>query len=274
MKKDKLSKVTIYLALIVFAVLMLFPFYWMFVSSFKTGAEIAKRPPSLIPAEFTYENYIQVIKTVPIVRYFFNSLFVAFMSVVTVLYTTITGAFALSKLKLPFKNLILGAFLALMMVPYEVLTITNYRTIVNMKLNDNILALFLPFMSSIFYMLLLKNHFDTISDSLYYSVLVDGGSDLRYLWKVLIPSSKPVLVSISLFTFVSSWNSFMWPLMVVKSQDNRTITFGIYAFISEGGEHFELMMALSVIVILPMIIVFLTMRKYLVKGVMLGGSKG
>lgn len=274
MKRGKMYRVLQYLILSIMAIFMLFPFYWMFVSSFKSGLEIVMRPPTIFPKDFTFENFVTVFKEVPVWKYAMNSLFVACLCVVSVLFTTITGAFALSKLQVPGKNIIIGILVSLMMVPFELLSVTNYTTIVKLDLYDNILALFIPFMSSVFYTLLLKNHFDVLPNNLYYSVQIDGGSDLSYLLKVLIPSSKSVLVSISLFTLVSSWNSFMWPLLVIKSSSNRTITFGVYAFISEGGEHFELMMALSAIVVLPMLLVFLIMRKYIVRGVSFGGSKG
>lgn len=274
MSKKIIVNIITYLILILFAIFMLFPFYWMIVSSLKTSQEIVSRPPTWFPEDLTLDNYREVFLSVPIGRYIMNSMIVAVLSVVTTLYTTITGAFVLSKSSLPGKHIILGMLIGLMMVPYELLIVTNYKTIVNLNINNNLVALFLPFMSSIFYTLLLKNHFDRLPQSLYHSVLVDGGSDWKYLWKILVPTSKPVIISIVLFNFIASWNSFTWPLLIVKSQDNRTITFGIYAFISEGGEHFELMMALSVIVILPMILVFLIMRKYLIKGISFDGSKG
>lgn len=274
MKKSNVYSFLKYLVLILMAMFMLFPFYWMFISSFKSGSEIVMRPPTIFPENFTLKNYKIVFSEVPIWKYAINSLLVVCICVVSVLFTTITGAFALSKLQLPGKNIIIGMLVSLMMVPFELLSVTNYTTIVKLDLYDNILALFVPFMSSIFYTLLLKNHFDMLPNNLYYSVQVDGGTDLSYLLKVLIPSSKSVLVSISLFTLISSWNSFMWPLLVIKSKANRTITFGVYAFVSDGGEHFELIMALSVIVVLPMILVFLIMRKYIVNGVSFGGTKG
>lgn len=268
------EKVIVYSVLIVFAVLMLFPFYWMVVSSLKTGVEISQKPPTLFPHDITISNYKEVFKVVDLKRYFLNSITVAALCVALTMYTTVTGAYFLSKSKLPGKHIILGILICLMMVPYELLIVTNYSTIVDMKLNDTLIALVLPFISSIFYTVLLKNYFDSISPSLHHAVMIDGGGEWRYLWRVLVPASKPMLISIALFTLISSWNSFMWPLLIIKSEANRTVTFGLYAFISEGGERFELMMTLSVISILPMCIVFLLMRKYLVKGFKFGGVKG
>lgn len=275
MKKHvRFDKIIIYIILILFSFIMLFPFYWMVVSSLKSSVEIVQRPPTLIPLHPTLENYAQVFEHVPIGRYFFNSIIVALSCLVASMYTTITGAFALSKLQLPYKKIILGILVGLMMVPYESLVIMNYKTIIRMGLNDSIAALFLPFMSDLFYVFLAKNSFDAVPNSIYYSVIIDGGSNWRYLWKILIPSMKPVLISIALFNLISSWNSFMWPLLIIKSQDNRTVTFGIYAFISEGGEHFEMMMALSVIMVLPMIVVYFVMRRYLLNGISMTGGKG
>lgn len=270
----KLGKISIYLVLIVFSILMLFPFYWMIISSLKSNLEISQKPPTFFPNDITFDNYAKVLEVVNWERYFLNSIIVAGLCVLVTLYTTITGAYFLSKSQLPGKHFILGILIGLMMVPYELLIVTNYTTIVKMNLNDSLLALVLPFMSSIFYTLLLKNYFDSISPSLYNAVMVDGGGEWRYLWRILVPASKPMLISISLFTLISSWNSFMWPLLIIKSEANRTVTFGVYAFISEGGEHFELMMALSVLSILPMVLVFAFMRKYLIRGVKFSGTKG
>lgn len=273
-RRMRYEKFVVYGVLILFAFVMLFPFYWMVVSSLKSGYEIVQRPPTIIPTQPTLDNYVEVLRHVPVGRYLLNSVIMAVCCLLASMYTTIAGAFALSKLPFRFKNLLLGVLLGLMMVPYESLVVTNYTTIVRIGLNDSIVALFLPFMSSIFYVLLLKGCFDNVPDSLYHSVIIDGGSDWRYLWRILVPSMKPILISIALFNLISSWNSFMWPLLIIKSRENRTITFGIYAFINEGGEHFEIMMAFSVIVIFPMVVVFFTMRRYLLHGVSMVGGKG
>ena len=162
----------------------------------------------------------------------------------------------------------------MMMVPFEMLIITNYRTVVQWKIHDTLWALIIPFMSSIFYTYILKNFFDTVPDSLYQAARVDGCSDWKYLWRVMVPIAKPSLVTIILLNAIASWNSFLWPMLATSSATVRTLPFGLYNFVTEGGARNEVMMAAATIVVLPMLILFLFARKYIVNGVARGGLKG
>ena len=275
MKSKRLANsIMVYAFLVLFALFMFFPFYWMIISSLKSASEIAQKPPTIVPVNPSLENYLIAVKKVPLGRYMLNSLIVAAVSSVIILVTSSFAAYALSKLRLPGKRIILSILISLMMVPFELLVVTNYTTIVRIHLNNTLLALFLPFISSIFYTILLKNFFDRIPISWYYAATVDGGSEWMFFWRILIPNSRPMLFTISLFSLISSWNSFMWPLLVIKSKQLRTVSFGVYSFISEGGERVELMMALSVMTILPMIIVFLLFKRHLIAGISFQGSKG
>ena len=277
MKKFKMpsfSRILIYTFLTLGAIIMVFPFYWMISGAFKTGAEINTFPPVWIPSSFSFVNFIEAAQRAPFVTYFINSVIALVGSVGICFFTTIVGAFAFSKLDFPFKNVILGLLLGLMMVPFEMIVITNFRTIIDLKLFDHILALIVPFTSSIFYMYILKGFFDSIPNSLYQAARVDGCSNWKYLWKVMVPIAKPSLVTITLLNAIASWNSFLWPTLAVLSKENKTLPFGLYAFMNEGGSRTELMMAASTIVVLPMIIIFLFARKQIVNGVARGGLKG
>ena len=161
-----------------------------------------------------------------------------------------------------------------MMIPFEMLIITNYSTIVSLGLWDTIPALILPFTSSIFYMYILKNFFATVPDSLYYSARIDGSSNWRFLWRILVPMARPSLVTIILLNALASWNSFMWPMYVISSTNNRTLPWGLQVFTTEAGSSPELLMAASTVVVLPMILLFLFARKSIVRGVARGGLKG
>jgi multiple sugar transport system permease protein len=161
-----------------------------------------------------------------------------------------------------------------MMVPYEMIIITNYRTIVGWKLHDTIWALILPFMSSIFYTYILKGFFDSVPESLYQAAKVDGCSDWKYLWRVMVPMAKSSLATIILLNSIATWNSFLWPMIATNSKEVRTLPFGLYAFMTEGGQRNERMMAASTIVVIPMIIIFLFARKYIISGMSRGGIKG
>lgn len=274
LKHITLGKVLIYFFLIAGAVVMVFPFYWMITGAFKTAQEITAFPPLWIPNSFSLDNFIEAFNRAPFVSYFLNSLIAMVGSVSICFFTTIVGAFAFSKLNFPGKHILLGLMLGLMMVPFEMIVITNFRTIIDLGLYDNILALIIPFTSSIFYMIILKGFFDSIPDSLYQAARVDGCSNWKYLWRIMVPMAKPSLVTITLLNAIASWNSFLWPTLAILSKENKTLPFGLYAFMNEGGARTELMMAASTIVVLPMIILFLFARKQIVNGVARGGLKG
>ena len=276
MKKTKfsLSKFFLYLFLILGAVIMAFPFYWMITGAFKTSIEIQMIPPVWLPTHFNLDNFKEALRMAPFARYFLNSLIAMGSCVTLCTFTTILGAFAFSKLNFPGRHIIFGLLLGLMMVPFEMIVITNYRTIIDLEIYNTILALIVPFTSSIFYMYILKGFFDSVPDSLYQAARVDGCSNWKYLWRVLVPIAKPSLVTIILLNAIASWNSFLWPMLAVSDRELRTLPFGLYAFVSEGGARTELMMAASTMIVIPMIILFLFARKQIVNGVSRGGLKG
>jgi multiple sugar transport system permease protein len=266
----------VFYLLIVFGMLiMMFPFYWMISSSFKAAGEMNLFPPTFAPRNWlNFNNYRLAFQTAPFARYFLNSVMVTTGSVVITATTTILAAFAFSRLKFPGRNLIFSLLLSMMMVPFEMLVITNYQTIVKVGLNDTLFALVIPFISSIFYTYILRNFFQTIPEGLYWSARVDGCTNWKYLWKIMVPIARPSLVTIILLNGLASWNSFMWPLLVIKRDANRTLPFGLYTYTTEVGANNELLMAASSVVILPMIILFLFARKQIVRGVARGGIKG
>ena len=256
------------------AVIMLFPFFWMFSSAFKTTQESNKFPPQWLPGHLSLDNFRRAFAMAPFAKYFFNSVFVMVCSVGLTTFTTILAAFAFSRLRFPGRKLIFSLLLSLMMIPFEMLIITNYSTIVDLGLWDTLIALILPFTSSIFYTYILKGFFDSVSDSLYWSARIDGSSNWRYLWKVMVPMARPSLTTIILLNALASWNSCMWPMYVISSDTNRTLPWGLQVFTTEAGSYPELLMAASTVVVLPVIILFLFARKYIVRGVARGGLKG
>ena len=272
--REILRKIFCYTLLTVGALCMVFPFIWMLLSSFKTHGEIIQFPPKLFSSHFGFENYKQAFSMAPFGKYFLNSVVVMVLSVICTTTTSILGAFAFSKMKFPGKEIIFAILLSLMMIPFEMLIITNYTTIVKLKLYNTIPALVLPFVASIFYTYILRNFFDTISDSLYYSARIDGASNWMYLWRIMVPIAKPSLFTIILLNALSSWNSFMWPLYVTSDAASRTLPYGLQVFTTEAGSLQELLMAASTLVVLPMIILFIIARKYIVNGVSRGGLKG
>lgn len=272
--RELISKIFSYIFLTVGGLIMIFPFIWMILCSFKTPAEVIMFPPKFLPSHLSFENYTKAFSMAPFGKYFFNSIVVMILSVSTTTITSILGAFAFSRLNLPFKEIIFSALLALMMIPFEMLIITNYSTIVKIGLYNTLPALVLPFISSIFYVYVLKNFFDTVSDSLYYSARIDGASNWKYLWRIMVPIAKPSVFTVILMNALSSWNSFMWPLYITSDSRSRTLPYGLQAFTTEAGSFPELLMAASTVIVLPMIILFLFTRKYILSGVSTGGLKG
>lgn len=256
------------------AIIMIFPFFWMVISSLKTAAEVNTSPPTFWPTKLVFENYAYAFSKTPFPIYFRNSVIVTVITVALTLTTTILAAFAFSRLKYPGRDVLFASLLALMMIPFEMLIITNYQTMVRWKLIDNLWALIIPFTSSIFYTYVLRNFFLSIPDSLYYSARVDGASNWQYLWRIMVPIAKPALATIALLNAIICWNSFLWTMMITNVPETRTLPFGLYAFMTSAGIRYERLMAAATIVIIPMIILFIFFRKNIVTGVSRGGLKG
>ena len=274
-RKELIKNILTYTVLTLGALLMFFPFYWMFSSAVKNPGEYASYPPKLWPSNwFNFENFITAFTTVDFASYFKNSFIVVIISVSVNSLTTILAAFAFSRLRFKGRNVAFTVLLSFMMVPFEMLVITNYQTIVKMKLVNTIPALIVPFTSSIFYTYILKNFFDTMPDSLYYSAKIDGCSNWQYLWKVMVPVAKPSLVTIILLNTIASFNSFLWTQLTIYTDKFRTVPLGISKFVTDSGSNPQLQLAAASLCVLPMIILFLFTRKYIVGGVARGGMKG
>ena len=272
-----LLKKTKYLLLTLGALIMVFPFYWMIASSFKTMPEMNRFPPTMAPASWSsFENYVTAWTSTSLGRSFVNSLIVCVSSVALVTFTTILAAFAFSRLKFPGRDLIFTLLLSMMMVPFELLIITNRQTIISFGLSDTLAGLVVPFTSSIFYTYILRNFFQSVPDSLYQSSQVDGSSNWQYLWKVMVPIARPSLVTIILLNAMASWNSFMWPQVVINNtiQTNSTLPLALSRIGGEVERMDNVIMAGATITVLPMLLLFLFARKQIVRGVARGGIKG
>lgn len=274
-KKETVKNVLTYLFLGIGAVIMLFPFYWMISASFKTIFEYYAFPPKLMPSNwFNFDSYRQLFGQMNVVRYFRNSFVVLIMEVGLNTITSILGAYAYSRLRFRFRKLGFTVLLAFMMVPSEVLMITNYQLIVKMKLVNTLTALWLPWITSVFYTTILKNFFDTVPDSLYYSAKVDGCSNWKYLWRVMVPIAKPSLFTVILLNSITTFNSYVWPLFVIYTDEYRTIPMGIMMVSSEFNANPTLQMAVSTLMVIPTAVIFIICRKYIIGGVARGGLKG
>ena len=194
------------------ALMVLFPFYWMLLTSVKSySAYNSEYYPKFYTLSPTFQNYIDAFTTAPLGDYFINTIIFTVITTAIMLAVTILAAFAFARLEFKGKNLVFTFFLALMMIPSELVVITNYVTITNWDMRNTFMGLILPSVTSVFYIYLLKENFAQIPDELYRAAKVDGTSDFKYLWKVMIPISKPTIITITILKVIECWNSYVWP---------------------------------------------------------------
>ena len=269
-------QVLLYAFLITMAIIVIFPFYWMIISSLKSTMEYRLPVPTLFPKEIMWGNYVEAFSAANLGRLFLNTVFVGIVSTILSLVITVLSAFAFARLEFKGKNAIFGALLATMMIPGELFTITNYVTVTKFGWIDSFTVLIVPFLVSVFYIYLLRQNFMQIPNELYLAAKVDGTGDFKYLCKVMIPLSLPTLISITILKMMGAWNSYVWPRLVTTSEDMRLITNGLRnAFTDSTGDvNIPVQMAAVAIVSLPLFLVFVFLRKYIMKGVSRSGIKG
>jgi len=275
--RRKILKAVTYFLLTLWAIAVLFPFYWMILTSVKSyGAYNSEWVPQLYTLAPTLENYTEAFTAVPLGGYFVNTIIFTLGTTAAMLAVTVLAAFAFSRLDFRGKDLVFTGFLALMMIPTELVVITNFVTITNWDMRNTFLGLILPSVTSVFYIYLLKENFAQIPDELYYAAKVDGTSDFKYLWKVMIPICRPTIVTITILKVIECWNSYVWPRLITDDKAYFLVSNGIQE-IRENGfgrDNIPAMMAAVVVISLPLIILFLIFRKKIMAGVAQGGTKG
>lgn len=276
MRRSVIRAIT-YVFLTIWALVVLFPFYWMLLSSVKSyGAYNSEYIPQFFTLSPTLENYAQAFTAVPLARYFINTVIFTVATTALMLVVTVLAAFAFARLNFRGKDLAFTLFLALMMIPNELVIITNFVTVTNLDLRNTFLGLILPSVTSVFYIYLLKENFSQIPDELYYAAKVDGTSDLKYLFKVMVPICKPTLITITILKVIECWNSYVWPRLITDKESYYLVSNGIQS-IRENGfgrENIPAMMAAVVVISLPLILLFLIFRRKIMEGVSRGGIKG
>ena len=271
-----LVQIFTYLFLGVMALIVLFPFYWMIISSLKSLEEYRFNVPTLWPQKFIFYNYVRAFDTADLGTLFLNTAYVGIVSTALSLVITVLSAFAFARLEFKGKDAMFGALLATMMIPGELFTITNYATINEFGWMKTFTVLIVPFLVSVFYIYLLRQNFMQIPNELYLAAKVDGCGDLKYLWKVMIPLALPTLISITILKMMGAWNSYVWPRLVANDEAHRLITNGLRnAFTATTGDvNYPVQMAAVAIVSAPLFLVFIFLRKYIMKGVSRSGIKG
>ncbi len=276
-RNEKIRRVLIYIGLVIWALVVLFPFYWMVLTSVKSySAYNSEYIPKFFTLSPTLQNFIDAFTQVSLGRYFVNTLIFASITTALMVIVIVLSAFAFARLEFKGRNLLFSFFLSLMMIPNELVIITNFVTITNLGLRNTFTGLILPSVTSVFYIYLLKENFEQIPDELYKAAKIDGTSDLKYLLKVMIPISQPTIVTIIILKVIECWNSYVWPRLITDKEAYFLVSNGIQA-IRESGfgrENIPAMMAAVVVISVPLIILFLIFHKKIMAGVSRGGTKG
>ena len=276
-ERRRVLSVVTYTLLTLWALIVLFPFYWMLLTSVKSySAYNGEYIPQLYTLSPTFENYAEAFTAVPLARYFLNTLIFTLATTAAMLVVTVLAAFAFSRLAFRGRNVLFAAFLSLMMIPNELVIITNFVTITEWHMRNTFQGLILPSVTSIFYIYLLKENFEQIPDELYKAAKLDGTSDLKYLLRVMIPICRPTIITITILKVIECWNSYVWPRLITDDSDYFLVSNGIQT-IRESGfgrENIPAMMAAVVAVSLPLIVLFLIFRRKIMDGVSRGGTKG
>ena len=265
-----------YAFLLLMALIVLFPFYWMIISSLKSLEEYRLAVPTFWPKRMILANYADAFTTANLGRLFVNTMIVGVVSTLLSLVITVLSAFAFARLEFKGRDAMFAALLATMMIPGELFTITNYSTVTSFGWMNTYTVLIVPFLVSVFYIFLLRQNFLQIPNELYLAAKVDGTSDLKYLWKVMVPLSLPTLISITILKMMGAWNSYVWPRLVANDEAHRLITNGLRnAFTDTTGDvNYPVQMAAVAIVSAPLFLVFIFLRKYIMAGVSRSGIKG
>ena len=273
----KIASGVLYALLALWAFVVLFPFYYMLLTAFKTNSEFAGEiVPKLYVIHPTVLNFVDAFTKVPLLQYLFNTLIFTVLTTALMLVIIIPASYAFSRLEFKGKTLLFTFILALMMIPGELVVITNYVTITEMGLKNTFTGLILPSVTSIFYIYLLKENFEQIPDQLYQAAKVDGTSDFKYMMKVMLPISKPTVITITILKVIECWNSYIWPRAITDKESYYLVSNGIQTLRESGfgRENIPAMMAAVVAVSLPLIILFLVFRDKIMEGVARGGTKG
>ena len=255
------------------ALTMLFPFVWMTLSAFKTKADVYSFPPSWIPSSWTPQNFTDVFKMIPFLRYYANSILTSVLQTVLIIVISILAAYALTKMRFPGQRVFTMFLLSSMFVPVVVTMIPLYLVVSSMGLNDTYAGIVLPQIETAFTTMLLCSFFAAIPKDLIDAARLDGCGHLRILNKIVIPNSKGAISTATLFTFLVAWKSYTWPLIITTKTEFRTLPIGLKYLVTESSSEYQMMMAASLMAILPVLIVFIFAEKQLVRSITLTGMK-
>ena len=274
-KKAIAGKVIVYAILILIAVLMIIPFIWMLSASIKSDREVFQMNPFvLIPEHPKFSNYHDIWTKIPMLKFAENTIFLTIVVTFLQLLTSSFAAYSFAKLEFKHKNALFFAYIATIAMPWQVYMVPQFIMMRKFGLNDKLLAIICLQAFSAFGVFMMKQFYEDIPNELCEAARIDGMSEYRIYASIMLPLSKPALSTLTIFTFVNTWNDYLGPLIYLKSEQKKTIQLGLKMFISQYSSDYGLIMAGSVLSLIPVLAVFLCLQKYFVEGVASTGLKG
>ncbi len=273
--RKRMKRAALYLALTIGCLITLLPFVWMILGSFKTSGEIIRVPPSFWPEDPSLLNYRTILTDpkLPLARFYLNSLFVSVSVVSLILFTSSLAGFIFAKYEFFGKNIAFGFILATLMIPFQVLMIPSYLMLVRLGLINSLWGLVIPGATSAFGIFLMKQFIQGLPNELMDAARIDGSSEWGIYFRIILPQVGPALATLGILTFMGTWNSYLWPLIVITSHEKRTLPIVLTWFNSMHGTRYDLTMAASVLVVVPILIVYAILQRWIVQGFTLSGLK-
>ncbi|WP_174614596.1 carbohydrate ABC transporter permease [Virgibacillus ihumii] len=260
------------------SIIFIFPLYWMITGAFKTEESLYSMPPDWIPTDWYFGNFIAIFEHYPILMWLWNSLLIGIVSVALILILSATAGYALAKIKFPGDTFIFILVIATMMLPHETILVTLYELTSNIGLIDSAWGVILPTVAFPFGVFLVRQFARTIPDELLNAARIDGASELRIFFSVVIPMLRPALGALAIFAFMYTWNNYAWQLVVLSSHDKLTFPLGLTLMANQDPSgatlNYSFLMAGASIAAVPLIIFFLLLQRSFIKGVALGSVKG
>ena len=273
-KKFGAGRIVAYIALILLSILTIIPFAWMLSASLKLNKDVFAWPMEWIPSVPQWQNYVNIWTKIPLLKYIGNTTFLTIVVTLLQLLTSSFAAYAFSKLRFKGKNLLFLGYIATIAMPWQVYMVPQFMMMSEMGLNDKLTAMICLQAFSAFGVFLMKQFYDGIPDELCEAARIDGLSEYGIWWRIMLPLSKPSLATLTIFTFVNTWNDFLGPLLYLHTDSKKTLQLGLRMFIGQYSAEYGLIMAASVVALIPVLIVFLALQKYFVQGIASSGLKG
>jgi len=268
------GRLLIHLVLLAGVIWSIFPFVWMVFTSLKSYVEAAASQ-SLLPTQWLFSNYLTAWNQVAVFpRYFANTIFIDTTTVLGVLVTGTLAAYAFARMQFPGRDVLFMLLLSTMMVPFEVTLVPNFILMRYFGWINHYQALIIPWTASAFSVFLLRQFFRSIPPDLYDAAVLDGANHLQFLWSIVVPLSRPALITSALLTFLGSWNALMWPLLVTNTPQMRPIQVGIASFITDAGTQVQLLLAAVTISVVPVILLYLVLQRWFIEGIATVGIHG